>query len=114
MTLSISTRIVEGIAVIDLFGELKLGTGTSKVRDAIQDLLRNGYNRVLLNMAEVLHIDSSGIGELMGCYTTVRNQGGELKLLHLSKNVRNLLQVTRLYTIFDVQEDLQQAVKSYK
>jgi len=114
MSVSLSTRIVEGVAVIDIFGQLKLGTGTSKVRDTVQELLRDGHKKILLNMAEILHVDSSGVGELVGCYTSVRNQGGELKLLNLSKNVRNLLQVTRLYTVFDVQEDLHQAVKSYQ
>jgi len=113
MPLSISTRIVDGVAVIDVFGQLTLGTGTSKVRDMVQELLRDGHKKLLLNLAEVFHIDSSGIGELVGCYTSTRNQGGELKLLNLSKNVRNLLQVTRLYTVFDVQEELQQALKAY-
>jgi len=114
MSISISTRLVDGVAVIDVFGQLRLGTGTSKIRDVVQELLRDGHKKLLLNMAEVLHIDSSGIGELVGCYTSARNQGGELKLLNLSKNVRNLLQVTRLYTVFDVQDDLNQAVKAYQ
>lgn len=113
MSIKISTRTVEGIVVIDLFGQLKLGEGTSRLRDMVQQLLGEGYRKLLLNFENVLHIDSSGIGELMGCYTSVKNQGGELKLLNLHKNVRNLLEVTRLYSIFDVQENLATAVKSY-
>jgi anti-sigma B factor antagonist len=113
MSIKISTRTVDGIVVIDLFGQLKLGEGTSRLRDMVQQLLGEGYRKLLLNFENVLHIDSSGIGELMGCYTSVKNQGGELKLLNLHKNVRNLLEVTRLYSIFDVQESLATAVKSY-
>jgi len=113
MSLSISTRLVDGVAVIDMFGRLQLGEATSKLRDAVNELIRDGYKQVLLNLENVLHIDSSGIGELMGCYTSVKNQGGELKLLNLNKNVRNLLQVTRLYSIFDAYDDLAAAVKSY-
>ena len=113
MSLSISTRLVDGVAVIDMFGRLQLGEATSKLRDAVNELTRDGYKQVLLNLENVLHIDSSGIGELMGCYTSVKNHGGELKLLNLNKNVRNLLQVTRLYSIFDAHDDLAAAVKSY-
>jgi len=113
MMIKISTRMVEGVVILDLFGQLRLGDGTSKVRDTVQQLLGEGYKKLLLNMENVLHIDSSGIGELMGCYTSAKNQGGELKLLNLHKNVRNLLEVTRLYSIFDSHEDLAVAVKSY-
>jgi len=113
MSLSISTRVVDGVAVIDMFGRLQLGEATSKLRDAVNELLREGYKKQLLNLENVLHIDSSGIGELMGCFTSVKSQGGELKLLHLNKNVRNLLQVTRLYNIFDTHDDLASALKAF-
>ncbi len=113
MSISISTRVVDGVVVVDLFGRLLLGEGTSKLRNVVQELMQQGYTKLLLNMENVLHIDSSGIGELMTCYTSVQNQKGELKLLNLNKNVRNLLQVTRLYTIFDVQENLDAAVKAF-
>jgi len=113
MSIRVSTRMVNGVVIVDIFGQLRLGEATSKLRDIVQGLLKEGYKKLLLNMAEVQHIDSSGIGELMTAYTTVKSQGGELKLLNLSKNVRNLLQVTRLYTIFDVHEDLDSAVASY-
>jgi anti-sigma B factor antagonist len=113
MNISVSTRLVDGVVVVDIFGQLRLGEGTSKLRDVIQGLLNEGYKKLLLNMADVQHIDSSGIGELMTTYTSVKSSGGDLKLLNLHKNVRNLLQVTRLYTIFDVQDDLSTAVRSF-
>ena len=113
MTIKLSTRMVQGVVIIDLFGQLKLGEGTSRLRDTVQELLTQDYKKLLLNFENVLHIDSSGIGELMGCYTTVKNQGGELKLLNLHKNVRNLLEVTRLYSIFDSHDDLASAVKAF-
>jgi len=113
MSIKVSTRMVDGVVVVDLFGQLKLGEGTSRLREVVQELLGQGYRKLLLNMENVLHIDSSGIGELMGCYSSVKNRGGELKLLQLHKNVRNLLEVTRLYSIFDTHEDLASAVRAY-
>jgi anti-sigma B factor antagonist len=114
MVIRVSTRMIESVVIVDLFGILRLGQGTSKLREVVQELLRDGHKKLLLNMADVLHIDSSGIGELMTTYTSVKNSGGELKLLNLHKNVQNLLQVTRLYTVFDVQNDLSAAVRSYR
>ena|ERR1700751_4613867 len=113
MSIKVSTRMVDGVVIVDLFGQLRLGEGTSRLRQVGQELLGQGYNKLLLNMENVLHIDSSGIGELMGCYTTVQTQGGQLKLLCLHKNVRNLLEVTRLYSVFDTHEELGAAVRSY-
>jgi anti-sigma B factor antagonist len=113
MTIQASTRVVDGIAIVDISGQLRLGEGTGKLRDLVQQLIRDGYVKILLNLGSVVHIDSSGIGELMSCYTTLRNQGGELKLMQLNKNVRNLLQVTRLYSVFDVHDDQATAVKSF-
>ena len=113
MSIKVSTRMVNGVVVVDLFGQLRLGDGTSKLRQVIQELLAEGYKKLLLNMENVLHIDSSGIGELMGCYTSVQSRGGQLKLLCLHKNVRNLLEVTRLYSLFETHEDLEAAVRSY-
>lgn len=113
MSIKVSTRMVDSVVIVDLFGQLRLGEGTSRLRQVVQELLDQGYKKLLLNMEYVLHIDSSGIGELMGCYTSVKNKGGQLKLLHLHKNVRNLMEVTRLYSIFDTHEELDSAVKSY-
>ena len=114
MTIQASTRVVDGIAIVDISGQLRLGEGTGKLRDVIQQLVGDGYRKILLNLAGVIHIDSSGIGELMMSYTTLRNQGGELKLMNLHKNVRNLLQVTRLYTIFDVHDDQASALRAFR
>lgn len=114
MTIQASTRVVDGIAIVDISGQLRLGEGTGKLRDVVQQLVRDGYHKILLNLGSVVHIDSSGIGELMSCYTSLRNQGGELKLMQLNKNVRNLLQVTRLYTVFDVHDDQGAAVKAFQ
>jgi anti-sigma B factor antagonist len=114
MTIQVSTRLVEGIAIVDISGQLRLGEGTGKLREVVQQLAREGYRKILLNLAGVVHIDSSGIGELMMNYTTLRNQGGELKLMNLNKNVRNLLQVTRLYTVFDVHDDQASALKAFQ
>jgi anti-sigma B factor antagonist len=113
MSIKVSTRMVDGVVIVDLFGQLRLGEGTSRLRQVVQELLDQNYKKILLNMENVLHIDSSGIGELMGCYTSVKNKGGELKLLQLNKNVRNLMEVTRLYSIFDSHDDIPTAVKSY-
>ena len=114
MTIQASTRVVEGIAIVDISGQLRLGEGTGKLRDVVQQLANDGYTKILLNLAGVIHIDSSGIGELMMNYTTLRNRGGELKLMHLNKNVRNLLQITRLFTVFDVHEDQASAIRAFQ
>jgi anti-sigma B factor antagonist len=108
-----STRQVDGITIVDLSGRITLGEGSVVLRDTIRDLLSKGSKRLLLNLAEVTYIDSSGIGELVSAFTTVRNQGGELKLLNLTKKVHDLLQITKLYTVFDVKDDEAAAVASF-
>jgi len=108
-----STRQVDGITIVDLSGRITLGEGSVVLRDTIRDLLSKGSKRLLLNLAEVTYIDSSGIGELVSAFTTVRNQGGELKLLNLTKKVHDLLQITKLYTVFDVKDDEASAVSSF-
>jgi|ERR1039458_670761 anti-sigma B factor antagonist len=112
-TIKISTRTRDGVVIVDIVGELRLGEGTGILRDAIRDTLGQGYKNVLLNLGSVRHIDSAGVGELMSCYTSVRNKGGRLKLMNLNKNVHNLLQITKLYTIFEVTEDEESAIKSF-
>lgn len=113
MTIQASTRVVDGVAIVDISGQLRLGEGTGRLRKVVQQLVHDGYRKILVNLGGVVHIDSSGIGELMSIYTSLRNQGGDLKLMNLTKNVRNLLQVTRLYTVFDVYDDQTRAVKSF-
>src|SRR5256714_8268744 len=108
-----STRQVVGITVVDLSGRITLGEGSVVLRDTVRDLLAKGEKRLLLNLGDVTYIDSSGIGELVSAFTTVRNQGGELKLLNLTKKVHDLLQITKLYTVFDVKDDEATAVKAF-
>lgn len=114
MTIRTSTRLVEGVVIVDISGQLRLGEGTGKLRDVVQQVVAEGYRKILLNMNEVIHIDSSGIGELMTIFTSLRNMGGNLKLMNLNKNVRNLLQVTRLFTVFEVYDDQASALKSFQ
>jgi len=111
--MKVNTRQVDGVTILDLSGRITLGEGSVQLRDSIRDLLAKGSKQILLNLADVNYIDSSGIGELVSAYTTVRNQGGELKLLNLTKKVHDLLQITKLYTVFDVKDDEASAIASY-
>ncbi len=113
MTMKTSTRQVNGVTVVDLSGRITLGEGSVVLRDTVRDLLTKGNKKILLNLGQVNYIDSSGIGELVSAFTTVRNQGGDLKLLNLTKKVHDLLQITKLYTVFDVRDDEAGAVKSF-
>ena len=114
MNLKVSTRQVDGVSIVDCSGRITLGEGSIVLRDAVKDLLSKGQRKILLNLGDVNYIDSSGIGELVSAYTTARNQGGELKLLKLTKMVHDLLQITKLYTVFDVKDDEAAAVKSFR
>ena len=111
MSMKASTRQVDGVTIVDLSGRITLGEGSVVLRDTIKDLLGKGAKNILLNLGDVS--DSSGIGELVSAFTSVQRQGGELKLLHLTKKVHDLLQITKLYTVFDVQEDEPNAIKSF-
>ena len=113
MTMKSSTRQVDGITIVDLSGRITLGEGSVVLRDTVRDLIGKGNKRILLNLGDVNYIDSSGIGELVSAFTSVRNQGGELKLLNLTKKVHDLLQITKLYTVFDVKDDEASAVKAF-
>lgn len=113
MSMKISTRSVDGVSILDCSGRITLGEGSITLRDTVRDLLGKGQKKILLNLGDVSYIDSSGIGELVSAFTTVRNQGGELKLLNLTKKVHDLLQITKLYTVFDVRDDETSAVKAF-
>lgn len=113
MSMKVSTRQVDGITILDLSGRITLGEGSVTVRDAIRDLLNKGEKHILLNLGDVSYLDSSGLGELVSAYTSVKNAGGELKLLNLTKKVHDLLQITKLYTVFDVKDDEASAVASF-
>ena len=113
MSMKASTRQVDGVTIVDLSGRITLGEGSVVLRDSIKDLLAKGQKKILLNLGDVSYIDSSGIGELVSAFTSVRNQGGELKLLHLTKKVHDLLQITKLYTVFDVKDDEAAAIGAF-
>ena len=105
MSMKSSTRQVDGVTIIDLSGRITLGEGSSVLRDLVRQTVAKGNKKILLNLGDVTYIDSSGIGELVSAFTSVRNAGGELKLLNLTKKVHDLLQITKLYTVFDVKDD---------
>jgi len=114
MALTIASREVGGVSVLDLKGKITLGEGSVQVRDAIRGLVGKGKKSILLNLGDVSYIDSSGLGELVGAYTTAKNQGAELKLLKLTKKVHDLLQLTKLYTVFETYDDETIAIASFK
>jgi anti-sigma B factor antagonist len=108
-----STRQVDGVTIVDLSGRITLGEGSTMLRDIVRDMIAKGNKKILLNLGDVTYIDSSGIGELVSAFTTVRNGGGELKLLNLTKKVHDLLQITKLYTVFDIKDDEANAIQSF-
>ncbi|MGB2603085.1 MAG: STAS domain-containing protein [Candidatus Sulfotelmatobacter sp.] len=99
--------------MVDVNGRITLGDETGQLRDTIRSLIAEGKKKIVLNLAQVDYIDSSGVGELVSSYTAVRNAGGDLKLLSLTKKVHDVLNVTKLYTVFDIKEDEFNAVKSF-
>ena len=113
--MSMKTRIrqANGVTIVDCRRRIVLGEECAVLRDAVRELLSKGQTKILLNLGDVNYIDSSGIGQLVSAFTTVRNQGGELKLLNLTKKVHDVLQITKLYTVFDVKDDEAGAIKSF-
>jgi anti-sigma B factor antagonist len=113
VTVKLTTRQVGDVTVIDAAGRITLGEGASAFRDRIRELASSGGKKILLNLGEVSYIDSSGIGELVSGFTTVTGGGGQLKLVGLSRRIKDLLQITKLYTVFDVHDDEAAAVGSF-
>ena len=113
MSLKMTSREVNDIVIIDLSGRLTMGEPCAAIRDEIHDELGHGYKKVLLNLADVSYIDSAGLGELTAAYTTLNNREGKLKLLNLTKRVHDLMQITKLYTVFDVYDDEKKAIASF-
>jgi anti-sigma B factor antagonist len=111
--MKIETRTVGDIKILDCSGKITLGEGTMTVRNTVRDVLKNGGKKIILNLADVNYIDSSGIGELVSTYTTVTNQGGQLKLLSLTKKIQELLAITKLLTVFQVFDTEQAAMGSF-
>jgi anti-sigma B factor antagonist len=112
VSIDFSTRQSDGITIVDLKGRITLGEGSVTLRDTVRDLLSKGQKRILLNLGEVNYIDSSGIGELVSAFTAAKKRNGEVKLLNLPKRVHDLLQITKLCTVFDVKDDEALAVES--
>ena len=113
MSMTFKTREVGGVTIVDLSGKITLGEGGITLREEVRKLLAEGKKKIVLNLAEVNYIDSSGLGELVSAYTAVKNAGGELKLLNLTSKVRDLLVITKLVTVFDVKDDEAAAVASF-
>lgn len=114
MSVKLNTRQIGDVTVIDAAGRITLGEGSTTFREAIKDLVAKGQKKVLLNLGEISYIDSSGIGEMVSGFTSVSNAGGQLKLLNLTKRVQDLLQITKLYTVFEVFDDEAVALSSFQ
>jgi anti-sigma B factor antagonist len=113
MSVKLHTRNVGDVTVIDVSGRVTLGEGSSAIREALRDQTAKGDKKILLNLSQVSYIDSTGIGELVAGFTTAANGGGTVKLLGLTKHVKDVLLVSKLYTVFEVFEDEAQAVQSF-
>ena len=114
MSLTIKTRKVDGITVVDMSGRLTIGEPVLQLRDNIRGFIDDGDLRFILNLGDVSYIDSSGLGELVSTYTTVRNREGDVKLLNLTSKAKDLLQMTKLLTVFDTYDDESKAVAAVK
>jgi anti-sigma B factor antagonist len=113
MSLKANVRHVGNVAVVDLAGRITLGEGSGMIRNTIKDLVTNGHKNILLNLKDVSYIDSSGLGEMVGAYASVGNAGGDIKLVNVHSKVSDLLQVTKLYTVFAAYTDEPTAVQAF-
>lgn len=113
MNMTTSIRQVGGVAIVDISGRIVLGEESAALRELVHDLLSKGHRKILFNLGDVNCIDSSGLGQLVGAFTSVQKQGGELKMFNLSNTVHNVMQMTRLYTVFDIMDNEVVAVKSF-
>lgn len=109
-----SFRDVQGVRVLDLSGKITIGAGDVELRRLVEEALASGKTNILVNLKEVTHIDSSGIGELVACFTTVKRRGGSMKLVNLPPKINDILQVTQLITVFDVYDNEAEALKSFR
>jgi len=114
MSIHSKTREVDGVTILDISGKITLGAASAELRGVVSDALSKGSKKILLNLADVGYVDSAGLGELVSAYTTVKNGGGTLKLLHVTKKVSDLLVITKLVTVFETFEDEAAAVASFK
>ena len=114
MSLNVKTRKVDGVTVVDMSGRLTIGEPVLLLRETLRVQVNDGVRQFVLNLGDVSYIDSSGLGELVSAYTTVRNKQGDVKLLNLTAKAKDLLQMTKLLTVFDVYEDEAKAISSLK
>jgi anti-sigma B factor antagonist len=112
--LDVKERQAGDVTILDLSGEVRMGEGSIALRDAIRKMADSGKTKLLLNLAGVKYVDSSGIGELIANYTTVKRQGGQLKLLNLTDRIQNLLVITKLLTVFDAYDNEAEALKTFQ
>ena len=113
MSVSLRTRQVGDVSVVDVNGRITLGSGSDTLGAALRELMNAGHKQILVNLADVAYIDSSGIGELASAFTQISKSGGQLKLLNLTKRVKDILRITRHYTFFDVHDDEAAAIRSF-
>ena len=111
--MTIDTRTANGVTILNIHGKITIGEGSVEIRNKVRELLQDGKKNILLNLGDVSYVDSSGIGELVSSFTTVTNQGGQLKLLHLTKKLRELLAITKLLTVFESFDEEDEAVGSF-
>ena len=113
MNMKSNLRQVGGVTIVDVSGRIVIGEESAALRDLVSNLLSKGHRQILFNLAEVNYIDSTGLGSLVAAFTSVRKEKGELKLLNLANKVYDLMQITKLYTIFDIMNDETEGVKSF-
>ena len=113
MNLTMNKRQMGDVTIVDMRGRIILGEESAALRNLVFDLLKDGHRKILFNLAEVDYIDSSGLGHLIGAFTSVKKKQGDLKLLNLKKNTHDLMQLTKLYTVFDIKDDEAAALKSF-
>lgn len=113
MGMTIKPRETHDITILDVSGRITLGEGSVALRDCVRDEIEEGKQKLIINLADVNYIDSSGLGELISAFTTARNRGATVKLLNLTKRIHELMQITKLYTVFDVFDDEDTAIKSF-
>ncbi len=111
--MEIQERVLENVVVVDLNGKLTIGEGDKLLREKINSLMQQGHTNLLLNLGEVPYVDSAGLGEIVRTFTTVKHQGGTLKLVNLTKRIKDLLTITKLLTVFDTYDSEAEAVGSF-
>jgi anti-sigma B factor antagonist len=111
--MKIVERKVADVLILDLHGKIMIGEGDDALREAITRIVDSGQSKILLNLADVPYVDSAGLGEIVRCYTTVSRKGGRLKLLNLTKKIKDLLSITKLLTVFETYDTEDEAVKSF-